>query len=51
MTFGGWIVLIISVGSVTSLFIWCLYKVLSTPHETKKIHGFDFHTPDEPDRK
>ena len=29
MTFGGWINLILSVGAVTILFVWCLYKVLS----------------------
>ena len=29
MTLGGWINLIVSVGSVTVLFVWCLYKVLS----------------------
>lgn len=29
MTLGGWITMILSVGSVTVLFIWCLWKVLS----------------------
>ena len=29
MTPGGWITMILSVGSVTCLFLWCLYKVLS----------------------
>ena len=28
MTGGGWITMIVSVGSVTLLFLWCLYKVL-----------------------
>lgn len=29
MTFGGWINLVLSVGSVTVLFVWCLRKVLA----------------------
>ena len=33
MTLGGWIIMLISVSSVTSLFCWCIYKVLSTPEE------------------
>lgn len=31
MTFGGWINLLLSVGSVTTLFIWCLTRVLKQP--------------------
>jgi hypothetical protein len=29
MTTGGWISMILSVGTVTVLFVWCLYKVLA----------------------
>ena len=29
MTTGGWITMILSVGSVTALFAWCCYKVLT----------------------
>lgn len=47
MTLGGWINLILSVGSVTALFAWCVYKVLTTPAESDKMHGFEFETPDE----
>ena len=47
MTLGGWLILIPSVGSVTWLFAWCIYKVLTTPDETGKIHGFDSVTPDQ----
>ncbi len=47
MTAGGWIVMTLSVGSVTALFVWCIYKVLTTPDETEKIHGFDARTPDQ----
>jgi len=47
MTPGGWIVMILSVGSVATLFLWCIMKVLKTPEESEKIHGFSFETPDE----
>jgi hypothetical protein len=30
MTLGGWINLILSVGSVTALFLWCIWRVLRT---------------------
>lgn len=49
MTIGGWIVLILSVSSVTVLFVWCIWKVLSIPEETEKLHGFEFETPDQKD--
>jgi hypothetical protein len=40
MTAGGWIVLILSVGSVSSLFLWCLYRVIfRAPPE--RLHGID----------
>ena len=47
MTLGGWLIMLISVGTVTVLFCWCIYKVLSLPGETEKMHGFEFETPDE----
>lgn len=49
MSLWGWIVMGLSVGSVSVLFAWCLYKVLSTPGETEHIHGFDPDTPDQHD--
>ncbi len=49
MTIGGWIILTVSVGTVTALFIWCIFKVIRTPDETKHMHGFEFETPDEKD--
>lgn len=30
MTYGGWITFILSVGSFTALFGWCLYNVLTS---------------------
>ena len=47
MTLGGWIVMLLSVISVTVVFLWCLWKVLTTPDESEKLHGFSFETPDE----
>lgn len=47
MTPGGWIVMILSVGTVAAVFFWCLWKVLSTPDESETLHGFSFETPDE----
>ena len=34
----------LSVGVVTVLFGWCIYKVLITP--TDSVHGIDLDTPD-----
>lgn len=49
MTLGGWIVMVSSVSAVTILFGWCIYKVITTPNETEKLHGFEFETPDRSD--
>jgi hypothetical protein len=38
--------MILSVGSVTALLTWCVYKVISTPEETEHIHGFEQEPPD-----
>lgn len=39
MTVGGWIIMVLSVGFVTLLFGWCLWKVLSMPGSTQHIHS------------
>ena len=46
MTIGGWIIMLLSVGTVTTLFAWCIYKVLTSPSESEKLHGFEIETPD-----
>jgi hypothetical protein len=46
MTAAGWFIMILSVGSVSALFVWCIYKVLATPQETEHIHGFEQEPPD-----
>lgn len=51
MTLGGWLVMIISVGTVTGLFVWCIYKVMTEDKvENHHIHGLDIDTPDQPPR-
>lgn len=45
MTLSGWMIMAVSVGSVVALFVWCIFKVLRTPGEEKKIHGVDTHLP------
>lgn len=46
MTLPGLLVMLGSVGTVSFLFAWCVHKVLTTPHETEKVHGVEFQTPD-----
>lgn len=39
MTTGGWITMILSVGFVTGLFVWCIYRVLKGPaHKGEYAH-------------
>lgn len=47
MNTGGWIIMLLSVGTVTALFAWCIYRVLKAPDETTRLHGFEMETPDE----
>lgn len=47
MTPAGWLVMILSISSVTLLFAWCIWKVLTTPGETHKVHGLEQETPDQ----
>jgi hypothetical protein len=48
MTLAGWIIMIVSVGSVTGVFLWSLWLVLTTPHEIEHVHGFE-QTPENPE--
>ncbi len=41
MSLGGWIVMGLSVGLVTSLFVWCLYRVLVRKPPVEKLHGIE----------
>ena len=33
MTLGGWITMLLSVGFVVVLFLWCIFKVMTAPPE------------------
>lgn len=46
MTTSGLIIMILSVGTVTVLWGWCLYKVLSQPAEADHLQPVELHTPD-----
>lgn len=41
MTTGGWITMILSVGFVTGLFGWCVYKVLFGGEPADRLHSLD----------
>lgn len=48
MTTGGWINMLLSVGAVTVLFTWCLYKVLT--HNPQEPNPADkAYDPKQPD--
>lgn len=46
MTLGGWITMLISVGTVVCLFGFCLFKVLKEPKPSDHLHGLDIDTKD-----
>ena len=37
MTTGGWINMILSVGFVTGLFVYCITRVLRGPHRNREL--------------
>ena len=39
MTLGGWIVMLLSIGSTTGFFFWCIGRVLGPPDRTGKMGG------------
>jgi multisubunit Na+/H+ antiporter MnhF subunit len=48
MTPGGWITLILSVGFVTSLFLWCIARILTGKQSIDRLHGLeDINTRDQ----
>ncbi|HMP84379.1 MAG TPA: hypothetical protein PKA41_16900 [Verrucomicrobiota bacterium] len=50
MTTAGWIIMFSSVGTVTLLFVWCLYRVLTHKADTEKLHGIEDITTDDLDK-
>ncbi len=39
MTLTGWIFMIAGVGGMTTLLLFCVYKVVSTPGSTEHLHS------------
>lgn len=39
MTTSGWILMILSVGGVTTFFSWCLFRVLTSPGSSEHLHS------------
>lgn len=39
MNAGGWVIMLLSVGFVTVLLIWCIHKILTTPGSTERMHS------------
>lgn len=39
MSSSGWLIMLVSVGFVTLLFAWCIYKVISTPDTEEHLHS------------
>lgn len=46
MTLGGWITMLISVGTVVGLFVFCLVRVLREQNPSEHLHGLDIDTKD-----
>jgi len=50
MTTAGWIIMLGSVGAVTLLFVWSLYRVLSHKPPPEGLHGIDDIVTDDLDK-
>ena len=47
MTTYGWILMFVSVGFVIGLFMFCFFRVLTTPESEERMHGpLDINTHD-----
>lgn len=47
LTVPGWITMLLSVGFVSGLLGWSVWKVITTPGETDRLHSqLDMGTPD-----
>ncbi|HWP39489.1 MAG TPA: hypothetical protein VNL70_01090 [Tepidisphaeraceae bacterium] len=47
LTPAGWVVMLLSVGFVTALLIWCIYRVLRESSPQKVHSQVDIEPPDE----
>ncbi len=49
MTLGGWLLLVLSCGSVTALVAWCFWRVLTLPAPSEEVHApLDIETRERP---
>lgn len=39
MTFGGLLIMLLSVGGTTGFFAWCLWRILRDAGRTDRLHG------------
>ena len=39
MNAGGWVMMLASVGGITTLLSWCIYKVIATPGASGHVHS------------
>lgn len=39
MTAAGWIVMSVAIFGMTSLLVWCVWKVVSIPQSTEHLHS------------
>lgn len=46
MTTAGWLIMLISVGAVSLLFGWCLFRVLFRRPPLDHLHGLNIEPPD-----
>lgn len=46
MTTAGTLIMLLSVGTVTILFGWCIFKVMTTPDASTHVHAVELDTPD-----
>lgn len=47
MTWSGFILMAASVGTVTVLFAWCIYQVLTTSQESGEARSVEPHKPNQ----
>ncbi len=46
MTSSGWIIMLLSTGTVSLLFVWCIFKVLAVGNECEQVHDSEKEPPE-----
>jgi hypothetical protein len=48
MTAGAWIMMLLSVGGMTGMLVWCVWRVVSKPGSEGRLHAQpDIRSPDQ----